>query len=187
MAEQPKAGWLLVFSAVLVVVQAAIWFGGALSLAIVVSAARIPAAIAAIVAVGIVHAQYRSLFRRRRKTAMRLSMVLALCAFPWACLLVLAMMFAATGDTEHTSPVFYLGAAFVSALLAGQLLTAAAENERWGVLLAEAEASGGPAPKATYSLGDVFAMTTIVAVLMAIASWLVRNGVWEAVPQWLRG
>ena len=44
-------------------------------------------------------------------------MVLALCAFPWACLLVLAMMFAATGNGERTNPVFYLGVAFVSALL----------------------------------------------------------------------
>jgi hypothetical protein len=187
MANQPKAGRLLVFSAALVFVQATVWFGGAVSLAIVVSDARIPAAIAAVIAIGMVHAQYRSLFRRRPKTAMRLSMVLALCAFPWACLLLLAIVFAATGDRERTSPVFYLGVAFVSAMLAGQLLTAAAENERWGVLLAKAEASGGPAPKATFSLQDVFVMTTVVAVLMSIASWLVRNGVWEAIPRWLRG
>ncbi|HEY2837906.1 MAG TPA: hypothetical protein VGJ26_02070 [Pirellulales bacterium] len=184
LTDQPKPGWLLIVSAGLVLAQSAVWFGGALSLASVYPAMLIPAAIAMVGSLMVAFAQYNALFRRRSRSAFRLSLALGLSSLPWVSLLALSLFIAAIAGSEAIDSWPALGLSGISAVLTSLLVTAAVQNERWGNLLVAAQKAGAPTPARTFTLRDLFAMTTILAAMLAVASWFSRNQIWESLANW---
>jgi hypothetical protein len=72
-----------------------------------------------------------------------------------------------------------IGVLAVFATVSVQLLIAAAENDRWASLIMAAIKAGILIPRRVYTLRELFAITTIVAVTMGLTCWLVSAQAWE--------